>query len=70
MIRAMHYFAASGIILGTTLNLQILTNVGVGILLGIGVGYWIQYQEERRREDRFFKILMEEIKKRESTDEK
>ncbi len=70
MILAMHYFAAGFIILGITLNLQILTNVGVGILLGIGVGHWIQYQEERRRKDRFFEILMEEIKKRESTDEK
>ncbi len=70
MILAMHYFAAAFIILGASLSFQILINIGVGLLLGIGVGHWIEYRQQARRIDRFFEILDEEIKKRESTDEK
>lgn len=51
MIRAMHYFAAACLILGYAYQLNIFYNVAAGLMLGFGVGAWIQYKYEQRAMD-------------------
>lgn len=48
MIKAIHYFAVGLLILAFAHDIKVFYNISAGLVLGLGIGYWVQWHMEQK----------------------